>query len=175
MGLDMYLTKKTYIGNQYKEPKDRIKLGLPNIKDERLVEISERVTYWRKANHIHNWFVKNVQDGEDDCKEYYVSRETLKSLMDILDTLVKGLKTKKAKIQVGTRTEDGKTSPIMEDGELISNPELAQKLLPTESGFFFGGTEYDSYYLDECKRTLKELTELLKEDDNGEFYYGSSW
>ena len=29
--------------------------------------IIEQVGYWRKANQIHNWFVENVQDGEDDC------------------------------------------------------------------------------------------------------------
>jgi hypothetical protein len=174
MGLDMYLDKRTYIGNQYKEPKEVKKIGFLGVKDSRVSEIIERVMYWRKANAIHKWFVDNVQDGEDDCKEYWVSRESLKSLMNILDTLVKGLKTKKAKIQVGTRYENGKENPIMEDGELITNPELAQKLLPSEGGFFFGGTEYDNYYLDECKRTLKELTELLKEEE-GEFYYHSSW
>jgi hypothetical protein len=175
MGLDMYLTKKHYIGNQYKKPEEQIKLGLPDIKDERLSEITERVMYWRKANAIHKWFVENVQDGEDDCGEYYVERESLKKLMDILDTIIKGSKTKKAKIQVGTRSINGKTSPIMEDGELITNPELAQKLLPCESGFFFGGTEFDNYYLEECKRTLSELTALLKENDKGDFYYHSSW
>ena len=174
MGLDMYLTKKTYIGNQYKKPEEQIKLGLPDIKDERLSEITERVMYWRKANAIHKWFVENVQDGEDDCGEHYVERESLKKLIDILDTIIKGSKTKKSKIQVGTSYQNGQEKPIMEDGELITNPELAQKLLPCEGGFFFGGTEYDSYYLDECKRTLKELNELVKEA-GGDFYYTSSW
>ena len=175
MGLDMYLTKKHYIGNQYKKPEEQIKLGLPDIKDERLSEITERVMYWRKANAIHKWFVENVQDGEDDCGEHYVERESLKKLMDILDTIIKGSKTKKAKIQVGTSYKNGQENPIMEDGELIINPELAEKLLPSESGFFFGGTGYDNYYLEECVRTHKELEELLKEEESGDFYYQSSW
>ena len=41
------------------------------------------VGYWRKANHIHKWFVDNVQDGEDDCREYDVSIEQLHELRNI--------------------------------------------------------------------------------------------
>jgi len=84
MGLDMYLNKKHYIGNKWKEPKDQVKLGLPFIKDARVSEITEQVGYWRKANQIHKWFVDNVQDGNDDCKEYYVSREKLQELLDLV-------------------------------------------------------------------------------------------
>lgn len=39
--------------------------------------------YWRKANAIHGWFVSNVQDGKDDCKEYYVSKEQLQQLREL--------------------------------------------------------------------------------------------
>lgn len=37
--------------------------------------------YWRKCNAIHNWFVMNVQAGEDDCASYYVSKESLQELI----------------------------------------------------------------------------------------------
>ena len=30
-------------------------------------ETHEEVGYWRKANAIHGWFVRNVQNGKDDC------------------------------------------------------------------------------------------------------------
>lgn len=43
---------------------------------------------WRKANHIHNWFVQNVQNGVDDCDEYQVSLLDLKSLeIDCMNAL----------------------------------------------------------------------------------------
>ncbi len=45
------------------------------------VDVSINVAYWRKANQIHKWFVDNVQGGEDNCGEYYVSREKLKELL----------------------------------------------------------------------------------------------
>ena len=38
--------------------------------------------YWRKANQIHKWFVDNVQGGNDNCGEYYVSHEKLKELRE---------------------------------------------------------------------------------------------
>lgn len=41
------------------------------------------VGYWRKANQIHAWFVKNVQGGEDNCGTYAVAREQLEELKEI--------------------------------------------------------------------------------------------
>lgn len=37
--------------------------------------IAEDVGYWRKANAIHAWFVKNVQGGVDNCQSHEVSKE----------------------------------------------------------------------------------------------------
>ena len=51
-------------------------------------QIEARAAYWRKANHIHRWFVKNVQDGEDDCRPYYVSTEQLSELLDIVNQVL---------------------------------------------------------------------------------------
>ena len=45
------------------------------------VNVEVTCAYWRKANQIHAWFVKNVQGGEDNCGEYYVSHEKLKELL----------------------------------------------------------------------------------------------
>ena len=48
-------------------------------------EVAVTCAYWRKANQIHAWFVDNVQGGEDNCGEYYVSHEKLKSLLDLVN------------------------------------------------------------------------------------------
>lgn len=89
MGLDMYLYKRTYIGANYEHNKINGTLALKkdeepiNIQLNRVVYIVENQAYWRKANQIHYWFVKNVQDGEDDCKSYEVSGEELLELVEI--------------------------------------------------------------------------------------------
>jgi hypothetical protein len=93
MGLDMYLEKKHYVGNKYRKPEQQVRVIVPEnqegitfavdpIKNERISEITEQVGYWRKANSIHGWFVEHVQNGNDDCKEYYVSDEDLTKLLE---------------------------------------------------------------------------------------------
>ena len=50
-----------------------------------LTRVSDKteVAYWRKANQIHNWFVENVQNGNDDGGTYEVSGKKLKKLVDL--------------------------------------------------------------------------------------------
>ena len=88
MGLDMYLTNKVYVKNWKHTPKrQRSKLSLTiggkKINTDKAVHVDFEVAYWRKANMIHQWFVDNVQDGMDDCKEHMVERDQLKELLDI--------------------------------------------------------------------------------------------
>jgi len=46
------------------------------------VNVEVTAAYWRKSNQIHKWFVDNVQGGEDDCGNYYVSKDKLKELRE---------------------------------------------------------------------------------------------
>ena len=62
--------------------------------------------------------------------------------------------------------------------KVLDNPKLAEKLLPTQSGFFFGSTEYDEYYWHDIKYTIQEIDKLLKLDEQESFSwfeYHSSW
>jgi len=88
LGLDMYLTKRKYVGANYEH---RNVTGTIDIKIDKkplpikLSEVSEIIMtagYWRKSNQIHNWFVQNVQDGKDECQESYVSHEKLQELLN---------------------------------------------------------------------------------------------
>jgi hypothetical protein len=58
---------------------------------------------------------------------------------------------------------------------VLSNRGLAQVLLPTQSGFFFGSTEYDEDYFKELERTEKELTEVLRDGTWNYLEYQASW
>jgi hypothetical protein len=61
---------------------------------------------------------------------------------------------------------------------VMASPEQAATLLPAQSGFFFGGTEYDEWYFDGVKRTAEWLDELLEDMErlkSWDFYYQSSW
>lgn len=180
MGLDMYLTKRRYVKNWgHMKPEERhtitIKKGGKPVTSK--LEISEiEAAYWRKANAIHNWFVNNVQDGEDDCKEYYVDREKLQALLDLCKQVLKIAKTKKGKVHNGSQwTPEGGSEEIYEDGVVVTNPEEVGELLPPVEGFFFGSTDIDSYYLDDVKSTVEQLEKALADGKEDNFYYQSSW
>ncbi len=88
MGLDMYLNAKRFLWHNETELADKIAEHLPEINDRRIKEITIEAAYWRKSNMIHKWFVDNVQDGNDDCGNYEVSREKLQELIDIIDKVL---------------------------------------------------------------------------------------
>lgn len=149
MGLDMSLSvKESVYGND--ADKD------PYLGKFRRVGSTYEVGYWRKANHIHQWFVNNVQDGNDDCGSYQIGPEKLKEFRDTIR-------------------------------RAIESPTEAPSLFPTQSGFFYGSTDYDKHYYDSFTYTLnmlKDLFQLLDGKDNGydpdrkaylTVYYSSSW
>lgn len=57
---------------------------------------------------------------------------------------------------------------------VITSPKLAEELLPTRNGSFFGSTDYDEYYFEDIKHTVKILSAALQTDSDS-FYYSSSW
>jgi hypothetical protein len=156
MGLDMYLSKKRRSTKEYEE-----------------------VAYWRKANHIHQWFVENVQRGEDDCREYHVPRKRLEELLNTVNAVLQASRLVPGKVtngynvtMVGSKYVE---TPIIEDGRRIADPSVAQAMLPTQEGFFFGGTDYDESYYADLEHTRDVLTEALAQPDDVRFYYQSSW
>jgi len=142
------------------------------------MSIIDQVGYWRKCNQIHNWFVENIQDGEDDCSYHKeVTKEDLESLLDICKTIKKIAVLESAQIVNGYEYKNGKESPLYEDGALIVNAEEIAELLPSQSGFFFGSTDYDSYYMDAIEHTIDIITKVLETTDFKKemLYYVSSW
>ena len=191
MGLDMYLERcdrkawgfKNIDIDEAKESKPQLYEEIKPYLHERgkyvhWESIFEEVGYWRKANAIHKWFVDNVQDGEDDCGYYEVNREQLEQLLHICKLIKSKCKMKSGKIENGYYwNESGEKIPIIEDGEYIENPEIAQEYLPTQSGFFFGSTDYDEWYMKDIEYTIETLTKVLDETDfdTQMVVYTSSW
>ncbi len=106
MGLDMYLNARKHLAKvnwQALQANDELTYNSPEAvypKFNDLMEITQltdvatdmygatvEVTcaYWRKANWIHSWFVREIQDGDDDCGEYYVSQDKLTELKVICE------------------------------------------------------------------------------------------
>ena len=58
--------------------------------------------------------------------------------------------------------------------KVLRKKSLAEELLPASGGFFFGSTEYDKYYYEDLKETVKIIDEALA-CEGGDFYYQASW
>lgn len=157
MGLDMYLKAGKYVSgydHQTEESKADYKRILESAGlDETITKqhapsltVNVTVAYWRKANHIHAWFVENVQDGVDECQNAGVSREQLQELVALCKTA-------------------------------LENKDKAKDVLPTRQGFFFGSTDYDEVYFQDCQDTADMLIPLLSEPKlaGWSFEYHSSW
>lgn len=139
MGLDMFLMR-----------------GQKNLNEESLWDKGVKVGYWRKANHIHAWFVDNCQDGIDECQTTEVDKKKLEELLSICRIII---------------NPGGGPVP------LVVKETIAQEKLPTREGFFFGCTEYDEYYYEDVKETMNILEKVLEETDfeNESIYYSASW
>jgi len=169
MGLDMYLYAKEYVSSkEYKQDSERGFYSEPNPRFSEILDgmgltyedveeelpsahIKFKIMQWRKANAIHQWFVENVQGGTDDCGNYYVSTGQLEDLRGVLGQAL-----------------------AIHDG---SDETKIENVLPTQSGFFFGGTDYDEWYWEEIEHTYKKIDKILNNPkfENYEFEYASSW
>jgi len=152
MGLDMYLEKRVYIGAEYKHRNVKGKVAITidgkpvKISFNKISTITERVGYWRKANAIHKWFVNNCQEGNDDCREAYVSKEQIEELLKICKTIKK------------------------------NKDATAIEQLPPQEGDFFGSTDIDEGYYQDIDDTIKILSGLVKEKEwDFSIYYTASW
>lgn len=58
---------------------------------------------------------------------------------------------------------------------VLAHPEKALELLPPQSGFFFGSTNVDEWYLQDLKYTYDLLTRLLSNEKIDSFIYQASW
>ncbi len=162
MGLDMYLKASKYIsGWDFSSEETKAQyaklLELAGLTKEQLDpgspsgHIELTVGYWRKANSVHDWFVKNVQDGEDECRPHRVNREQLTAL-------------KLACQEVMLAAKEG-----------VVDEAKAKEVLPTRSGFFFGGTDYDEWYLRDMEQTVAIIDRVLTLPEEWSFIYQSSW
>lgn len=158
MGLDMYLIKR--------KKDDKRKLW----------DFDEELIYWRKANAIHKYLCDNGIEIEQEVS-YEINKNTLKELLNKCNKILDIVKTKNGTVQNGEEYVNGKWEPILEDDIEIINQEEVAEILPTCSGFFFGSTDYNQWYLEIIKKTKEELENVIDTIDwnNEDIYYLASW
>lgn len=145
MGLDMYLRGKKYLWNDTPIKTEVNKLMKAITNGLEIKEITVEAARWRKANQIHKWFVDNVQEGQDNCAEYYVSKDKLKDLLNAVNEVLK---------------DTALASEILptQEGFFFGSTDT--------DVWYFQDLEY-------TKETLENL--LSPEFGDWDFYYTSSW
>lgn len=145
MGLDMYLRAERYMWYNEDDLKAEVGQAFPELPEGAAIKsVEAEIGYWRKANAVHDWFVKNVQEGVDECQRSPVGRDDIQRLREVCQ-------------------------------KVVDDPSLAASLLPTASGFFFGSTDYDDWYLKDIETTIEICDRALSLPDNWDLYYQSSW
>ncbi len=117
-------------------------------KDEKNEDHLAELVYWRKANEIQAWFDRLCEEKHERPME---NCEDFNVTIDDLHRLLDDLR------------------------KVDADHSLADKILPTTSGFFFGSTEYDEYYFDNIKQTIKDIEGVIEEHDDGREYVYHPW
>lgn len=184
----MYAARRHYVKQwDYQQPEERYSVtvtqgGKPvaGIRPERVSLVEEELMRWRKANHIHQWFVQNVQDGEDDCRTYWVPEDKLRELLAVCKHVIENSELVDGVTSAGTMYDKEHPDGIAlrEAGKVLKDNTVASSLLPRQDGFFFGSEEYDEEYLQDVQETHDWLVCTLAESEGGALagiHYSSSW
>ena len=108
-------------------------------KESRYTEVErtdqEEVAYFRKHNHLVEFF-----GYEDNCSNIVISKSQIEDCISACKT-------------------------VLEHYGKNDFEDIAEEMMPTSSGFFFGSTEYDEYYKDKLEDDVKQFEKILKETD----------
>lgn len=155
MGLDMYFSKQTYVKNWDHLPKEE----------------KFEITVLRGGEPCPNM---------DTSKISYITEEFgyWRKFNALHKFIVKNFANNNDDCRPIALYEDD-LKLIVETLENVHNDHTkAEELLPTESGFFFGGTEYDEWYFKDVENALEVFKKALKqstEKPHPQFEYRASW
>ena len=121
-----------------KEVRDRLRTEFENeaIELQRKLDdcynaLYSDVAYFRKVNFLLPYF-----NYEENCSEIVIDKCEVEELVDDCKRVLAAKDTDEAE-------------------------SVADELLPTEAGFFFGNTDYDEWYFNDVREVADKLTEIL--------------
>jgi hypothetical protein len=150
MGLDMYLTAEKFLSDFFEDDA---------AKTKKIQKYFPELTAGKIKTisaEVGYWRKANavhnwfVQKCQDGVDECQKTWVSKDRIQDLLDTVNK----------------------------VLADKQLAEELLPTASGFFFGGTDYNEWYfqdLEDTKKICENVLSLLEQEKGWDIYYQSSW
>lgn len=170
MGLDIYFKRVNKIDFQFAKKHE-------NENENAYNELEfEEIGYFRKVNCLLPFF-----GYEDDCSIHPIEKcqiedlvNTAKELLAVYDTISYKLHLQQIDLNYykeiykdNQKMRNEKCKPILEKMEEIwkSFESVAQEMLPTTTGFFFGSQAYREYYVADLKDIVEIFTKVLDETD----------
>ena len=89
------------------------------------------IAYFRKVNFLLPYF-----GYEENCSNIVIDRCEIEELVNVCKKVLDAKNTNEAE-------------------------SVADELLPTEAGFFFGSTDYDEWYFNDVREVADKFTEIL--------------
>lgn len=140
-----------------------------------VVEVS--VAYWRKANHIHGWWMRESGIPEEAWEIFNrlpvpVKREQMAHFVEVcktvLNTVVRGPITAK---------QDSLTGPYLSFEIISIDKAVARMVFPPVTGFFFGDDEIDWTWVEALDDAVSEISAVLDDPSflADRFYYYGDW
>lgn len=144
--------------------------------------------YWRKFNALHAWFVKNCQNGVDQCQpSRRITKDDFQKLLQALemahDIFKSAIDTPAIREHAYKEYDPLKQVDEQEADFEFMLPEDSpyvrdlDSVFPTAAGFFFGMTAYNWGYFENVNRTVEIVRDILQDPDfdDWDFRYVSSW
>ena len=145
--------------------------------------------YFRKANFVYRFFHPYLVD--EAC---IVTKDMVNDLLERCDEIIEaakeeGLIDENGEIDekyfycrnfydLSTEEQNAERNRVHAVNQAMPHEwaETAESLLPTQSGFFFGSTEYDVYYLQDILSCKQQFEKLLADWKDKEVVYNiMSW
>jgi len=150
MGLDMYLTAKIYLS------KNNL---LETIKADKIRKIFPEIFKSGNLDYIEVVFEVGYWRKANAIHGWFVE-----NAQDGTDNCGTYYVSRKQLIELKELCES-----------VLKNKSQAQKLLPPQKGFFFGGEDLDDWYFETLQDTVQIIDKCLKLPDEWNFEYHSSW
>lgn len=159
MGLDMYLKGKRYL-SQY------------NDQDKPIAEDLTNKFFSKKLTDIANADNEPIRINQLECSLAYWRKANA-----IHNWFVENCQDGVDECQESYVTRDKLSELMGICKQILDDNSLAAELLPPQSGFFFGSTDIDEWYMQNIEFTHDRIKLILESDefDGWDFYYHSSW
>lgn len=143
------------------------------LRAEIILSLKPFIKYNHMQEYIKSCDVKRLKDVVEDIVQDYITYEDMYfRKVNLLYAFFAEKLTDEQCIVTKREVE----TIISNCEKVLADHSLAETLLPTQGGFFFGSTDYNEWYFNDVEEVLNSFTEYLKDwtdDTIGWVYF--SW